>query len=217
MIIYKANRDPKLLEDLKILPVPTMTRSQYLRKQHQIASDQNLKSFVNKMVKKYSSEPHWCGALAMIVRNKRNDRGIMTTVLPNSDALAALAAIRLGINMHLAVALALENKLTVHGLDDGILNSTSLKPDDAVVLATLYEAHATDPFLGVLAHKKSRSYKLKFRPEELILLEVHGERGFYMPFRTAHYSDRLERNLTCRFDETVWFGVAGKDEYPLAA
>jgi hypothetical protein len=125
-------------------------------------------------------------------------------MLPNTDAMAALLGTRLGINMHLAVALAYDDVIEAATLNDGKFRPSKIAPSDAVVLATFSHPQKAHSELALLARKDIKGFKLRFKPEELILFCQDPEVGLFQPFRTSHFTQQMEPLISYRIGESIY-------------
>ena len=217
MTIQKIKPAHTLLKSLQDFPVPELSKEKFDSQHQIIESDFNIMSFLNKCKSDFSIQDDWCAAIAMIHRNKIDARGIRATVLPNRDALAALLATRVGINMHLAVALAFDDMIAASFVNNSKFVNMAIGPNDAVVLATFSTIDDPSSFMALYAHKEARAYKLRYQPEELILFDEQDDDRTFWPFQTFYFTDREEGRLNCRFDEAVYFESEGEEQVLLRA
>jgi len=195
--------DPNLLTFLQTCEMPVLTRQVFDAKFAAMSADPDFALNIGLARNRFAKQRGWCGAMAIIVRNAPDDRGKVTTVLPNVDTLAALLAVRLGINMHLAVALAYEDVIEAWAVRDGRLEDANIAPEGSIVLATFTRRPEAHTSLVLTARNDARAFALRFRPEELMLLDQHSEVGLHNPFRTSYFDEHLSERWAYRTDEAI--------------
>jgi hypothetical protein len=197
--------DPELLNYLRTFKVPILTREKFYHKCDTLTNDARAAGCIGSARDHLREKPIWCEAMAAVVRNAPDERGMTTTILPNQDALAALLAVRVGIDMHLAVALAYDDVIAAWAVADGRLQEANVSPEDAVVLATFSRAGESRSSLALTARKEAWAFKLRYAPEELMLFDQHPEVGLHLPFRSAYFEGHSFANqFACREGKAVY-------------
>lgn len=141
--------------------------------QERVDADPRISHGIRAMCLAFQQEPDWPAYMSLVCRDKPA-QGQIVTVLGNSDTLAAMLAIRMGIQTEVAVALSLDDLIYVTPLDSGQLTLTDY--EDAVLLGTFARKgqHPSTKY-ALLARADAAQFSTQFRAQELILVRADGK------------------------------------------
>lgn len=203
--MISVNNGKTILKYLKEYKVPTMKRAVFDAHTKANFAKGRLMADLFRGRDALWQQDDWHHALAAIIRRAPDERGMLMTVLPNRDTLAALLAVRLGINMHLAVALAYDDAIEAWDLNSQHPEPQAISIEDAVILATFRLPSESHARVALAARKDVVDFSLRFGPEELCLFDQHPKVGLHLPFLSTYFEKHPVSSLGYQTDEAVYW------------
>ena len=167
--------------------------------------DARLSPGIQAMCRALRQEPEWPQFFSFVCHDKPA-QGENVIVLRNRETLAAMLAIRMGIQTEVAVALSLDELIYVTPLDTGQLTLTDY--EDAVLLGTFARKGLyPSPKYALLARADAAQFSTPCRAQELIMVPVpskdeksvgHAYNSRYLRKDWYHYKSK---SIWVRFEE----------------